>query len=1070
MGNNLGLILGIQMNLNEKIVTQPILEEMSSEKLPDGVLCRISYPICDIGQKNANDRVYEADVWEGVHAKKDLQDKLEHRALFGHAEHPEQTQSNLEKTSHVIFEMWTKDGQEWQKFDVMDTPTGRIVDCLLRGGCRVGCSTRASGDLEEAEDSDGNSYNRVVAETYDYVTTDFTADPSTSGSIPYNVKRNIVTEVKKLFENKEADEGEKNFGVGVLESMSCKDKGKCQKCGGCKVLEERKLSGEKKTVESLIKDGTIKEGTPVLLQYAQDNIKEGKVKIKEGAVSVLVGVGRPVAVNVDGDATVSISPEGVIAILPTEVMEPQEAMVEPEVTEVPEQAPEELSPCPDEGEAPPEVEPGMGDAIIIGDVPEKCKKPGNKSNKESIKVGATIKIEEGEHKDKEGKVTKIDETGITISLDDGTQVNIEDPTAVNITVTKPLPAEEIELVGSPPEEEIDDMAAAGPLPITNSEKEFESKANEQKLSVDNVKKLFKSIDAAFAKHLTGLYGTEKQVALKGKEVGLVLSAEGKKVLESKVEESEELATGNLLRDKEGEEWVVKDAGDAGLTIYHPGEPGSEQLIAWEDVEGLDFTKLSEAIKEDCSRKEFLTRQVKKLQKQKADFEKGNQRKLNQVEKELKALKAEGSGIKEEKESFEEWYQSNAIESDAAVLNDYSIYYEQCKSDNTFPLRFKEWALEEFEEEYSERSVDEVKVEEATSVQKEDGWYVESPSGAILGGPYKSKIIADKRKKDVEFYSSSKESKVAETLDKDGSLHILFKDLTPQAGDEVKAYFEKDALWPDFVVAIANPPEGLHNTGESISTTVKEIKGLRVEEAATRAERDKAIELIAEISDEKTQLEETSRKEKAFEAKILINKIEKTLEAKERELDAVRAKLEEKAKLANDLNGQLKEQKNLVAQAEEQWGDVVVAATNRVNAMKETATVTKDKHRKNLSEADDGYQKKLDVLVKINEVELEKVKKEITEKVRKEFVECFVGFKLSETNLVVDDNSRALLEKCKSLTAVEELLEKIVDASRRGALHSKPITSVYISEAKGDPELDEAERRVGDAYRGMNSTG
>lgn len=71
---------------------------------------------------------------------------------------------------------------------------------------------------------------------------------------------------------------------------------------------------------------------------------------------------------------------------------------------------------------------------------------------------------------------------------------------------------------------------------------------EQKLSVDDVKKLFKSIDKMFAKHLTGLYGTKRQVALKGKEVGLELSDEGKEVLgESKIDEQDD----SKLNEKEG---------------------------------------------------------------------------------------------------------------------------------------------------------------------------------------------------------------------------------------------------------------------------------------------------------------------------------------------------------------------------------------------------------------------------------------------------------------------------------------------------------------------------------------
>ena len=228
------------MILNEIILSKPIIEETQRANLPDGVLCRVSYNISNIGKRNANGRVYEDAVWDRVEAEKDLQEKLENRALFGHAEHPEQTQSNLEKTSHVIIEMWRNDGAEWQKFDVLDTPTGRIVDCLLRAGCQVGCSTRAEGDLEEAEDDEG-TYQRVVPESYKYVTTDFTADPSTFGAVPHDIQRNVVSEVEKELKNEKLNGTERQFAQLIFEAMKCQDS-KCVVEGVKKMAEKVKES------------------------------------------------------------------------------------------------------------------------------------------------------------------------------------------------------------------------------------------------------------------------------------------------------------------------------------------------------------------------------------------------------------------------------------------------------------------------------------------------------------------------------------------------------------------------------------------------------------------------------------------------------------------------------------------------------------------------------------------------------------------------------------------------------------------------------------------------------------
>ena len=185
--------------------------------LPNGVLCRVTYPICNIGERNKNNRIYDKSVWEKVLSNTNLQERLACRNLYGHAEHPEKTQSNLEKTSHIVtnFNINETDGKVYQTIEVLNTPYGRIVNTLLEAGCGVGVSTRAEGELEEAKDDKGNKYYRVIPETYSYVTTDFTADPSTYGALPTKIEKTLVTDVKNGLEEKQLD---KDFCISILEN------------------------------------------------------------------------------------------------------------------------------------------------------------------------------------------------------------------------------------------------------------------------------------------------------------------------------------------------------------------------------------------------------------------------------------------------------------------------------------------------------------------------------------------------------------------------------------------------------------------------------------------------------------------------------------------------------------------------------------------------------------------------------------------------------------------------------------------------------------------------------------
>jgi len=238
------------MLLLERIIGEAKIVESDRTKLPSGVLCRVKEPVCNVNKLNANNRKYGWDVVEKVTGDKTLSEQIAKRALFGHAEHPTTSQSNLELVSHVICE-WVVDKDTdtvYQVFDVLDTPTGRIVDCLIRAECGVGVSTRAEGELTEEVDPDTKKkFHRVVAEKYKYITTDFTADPSTFGTMPIEVKRNVVESIKTAALCEKATKGDKQFAGAVLESMLCKHSkdekhGKCEQCGCCKAIKEATMT------------------------------------------------------------------------------------------------------------------------------------------------------------------------------------------------------------------------------------------------------------------------------------------------------------------------------------------------------------------------------------------------------------------------------------------------------------------------------------------------------------------------------------------------------------------------------------------------------------------------------------------------------------------------------------------------------------------------------------------------------------------------------------------------------------------------------------------------------------
>jgi len=209
----------------ERFVAKGTILEADRKKLSEGVLCKVKYPICNVGELNKNNRMYEWAVWDGVSQDQDVQDKLGNRTMFAQEEHPEEGSSTrTDRIAGIVTEIVEDraNSKVHAIFEILDTPYGRIIDTLLKANCGIGVSTRAEGELDEVEE-DGKKYHRVIPEKYKLVTVDFTADPSTYGAYPESVEQNIVTIVQKGIQEEKLDQ---KFAITLLEGFKCKD-GKC---------------------------------------------------------------------------------------------------------------------------------------------------------------------------------------------------------------------------------------------------------------------------------------------------------------------------------------------------------------------------------------------------------------------------------------------------------------------------------------------------------------------------------------------------------------------------------------------------------------------------------------------------------------------------------------------------------------------------------------------------------------------------------------------------------------------------------------------------------------------------
>lgn len=132
-------------------------------------------PYAMAGDSNKNGRVY---CPEEMRKEVDRYTKtmIETKRALGELNHPTSADVDLERACHLVVDLKPDNSNPnvyIGKSKVLSTPTGMIVQSLIKDGCSVGMSTRSLGKLIQEGDSNTNKVKdmRLVA-------VDCVADPS----------------------------------------------------------------------------------------------------------------------------------------------------------------------------------------------------------------------------------------------------------------------------------------------------------------------------------------------------------------------------------------------------------------------------------------------------------------------------------------------------------------------------------------------------------------------------------------------------------------------------------------------------------------------------------------------------------------------------------------------------------------------------------------------------------------------------------------------------------------------------------------------------------------------------
>lgn len=152
--------------------------DIVEDKKSDGYM-RVRGRFQASNKKNANGRIYPNELWERVLAEDRVTNMLESRRMLGCVEHPTSGQTHLSNVSHIVTGLSRKGDDIIGEAEILNTPSGMIIQELLRRKVPIGISSRGKGTSSMRNGVEYVNPDDFILETFDFV-----YKPSTPEAFP----------------------------------------------------------------------------------------------------------------------------------------------------------------------------------------------------------------------------------------------------------------------------------------------------------------------------------------------------------------------------------------------------------------------------------------------------------------------------------------------------------------------------------------------------------------------------------------------------------------------------------------------------------------------------------------------------------------------------------------------------------------------------------------------------------------------------------------------------------------------------------------------------------------------
>ena len=177
--------------MNKKLLTEWLAFDYSKEmieesKKQNGGKIVLKGILQKADTLNQNGRIYPQPILE--REIRNYQKFIEENRALGECDHPDSSVVELKNASHIVREAFMDGDVCYGSVELLDTPSGKILQSLVESGVTLGISSRGVGSTQSEGD------HQIVQDDFQLICWDFVSEPSTPGAF-------MMREGKEISEN-----------------------------------------------------------------------------------------------------------------------------------------------------------------------------------------------------------------------------------------------------------------------------------------------------------------------------------------------------------------------------------------------------------------------------------------------------------------------------------------------------------------------------------------------------------------------------------------------------------------------------------------------------------------------------------------------------------------------------------------------------------------------------------------------------------------------------------------------------------------------------------------------------